>query len=71
MHSMHTDEYPYRSPATIASLRSVTLRPHLSISLPSGDDYSVVPDQSQSSTDEWLNLRINGGSALNQTLLCE
>jgi hypothetical protein len=32
---MHTDEYPYRSPATIATLRPVTLRPYLSISLPS------------------------------------
>ena len=32
---MHTDEHPYRGPATVVSLRPVTLRPYLSISLPS------------------------------------
>jgi len=31
---MHTDDHPYRSPATIAPLRPVTLRPYLSVSLP-------------------------------------
>jgi hypothetical protein len=58
---MHTDDHPYRSPATIASLRPVTLRPYLSISLPSkrivADDLNI----SQNLTDEWLDFRINGG----------
>ena len=33
---MHTDEHLCRSPATIVTLRPVTLRPYLSLSLPSG-----------------------------------
>ena len=31
---MNTDEYPYRNPAAIVSLRPVILRPYLSVSLP-------------------------------------
>ena len=57
---MHTDEHPYRSPATIASLRPVTLRPYLSISLPSelivADDLNI----SQNLTDERSDFRMNG-----------
>jgi hypothetical protein len=39
---MHTDDHPYCSPATIISLRPVTLRPYLSISLPS--EYKILND---------------------------
>lgn len=60
MHSMHTDEYPYRSPATIDSLRPVTLRPYLSISLPSNTDYLDRGESSQSQPDERLNFRMSG-----------
>lgn len=60
MHSMHTDENPCRSPATIASLRPVTLRPCLSTSLPSSGDYLFICEPSQNPTDEWLNLRMSG-----------
>ena len=31
---MNTDEYPYRNPAAIVSLRPVILRPYLSVCLP-------------------------------------
>jgi hypothetical protein len=31
---MNTDEYPYRNPAAIVSLRPVILRPYLSVGLP-------------------------------------
>ena len=39
---IHTDEHPYRGPAAIVSLRPVTLRPYLSISLPS--EYKILND---------------------------
>ena len=39
---MHTDDHPYRSPATMTPLRPVTLRPYLSISLPS--EYKILND---------------------------
>jgi hypothetical protein len=57
---IHTDEHPYRGPATIVSLRPVTLRPCLSTSLPSGADYSENTKPGQSLTDERLSFRMNG-----------
>jgi hypothetical protein len=66
---MHTDEHPYRSPATIASLRPVTLRPYLSISLPSerivADDLNI----SQKPTDEWSDFQMNGKADFRQKRL--
>jgi hypothetical protein len=57
---MDTDEHPYRSPATIASLRPVTLRPHLSIGLPSKRTLTDVLNNSQNIADEWLDSLTNG-----------
>lgn len=37
---MLTDEYLYRSPATMSPLRLVTLYPYLSVSLPS--DFTIL-----------------------------
>ena len=56
---MDTDDHPYRSPATIAPLRPVTLRPYLSISLPSerklmkgSDRINPVLDERSAVSDE-------------------
>ena len=56
----HTDDHPYRGPATIVSLRPVTLRPYLSISLPSGTDYLERREKSQSLPDKRSNFRMSG-----------
>ena len=42
---MHTDEYPYRSPAAMVSVRPVTLCPYLSVSLPSNGSISKGTDR--------------------------
>jgi len=55
-----TDEFPYRSPATIDSFRPVTLRPYLSISLPSERRLLENSHISQNLADEWLKFWING-----------
>ena len=57
---IHTDDHPYRGPAAIVSLRPVTLRPYLSISLPSDCTliYSIYP--SQKSTDKRSNFWMSG-----------
>ena len=58
--NIHTDEHPCRGPATIVSLRPVTLRPCLSTSLPSDADYSVYCRQSQNLADKRFNFRMSG-----------
>ena len=63
-----TDEFPYRSPATIDSVRPVTLRPYLSISLPSERRLLENRYFSQNITDEWLNLRMSGTKYLHHWL---
>ena len=57
---MHTDEYPCRSPATLVSLRPVTLRPCFSASLPSACRLLGNSDWVNYPRDEWLGFRISG-----------
>ena len=57
---MHTDEYPCRSPATVVSLRPVTLRPYFSASLPSACRLFGNSDWVNHLCDEWLSFRISG-----------
>jgi len=57
---MHTEEHPYRSPAAIVSLRPVTLRPYLSISLPSDFTLLCLIRWGQFLQDGWIDFRIIG-----------
>ena len=57
---MHTDESPQGSPATIVSVRPVTLRPYFSISLPSDCTVFDHADQVKPYGTNGLVSRMNG-----------